>query len=159
MKDIVTYINEVSKGLVQRAYNKATGAQKNRIKKLYKEIYDDDVTKSDISHIDFEIEATYEYEQEQMIKRGFKQWPQDMLDKIDKVYVEVSDDDEDELEYTIYINDNGPWRCSWKLKNNSDDFYFYNSNFISKKKAGNYPNVELIIAYIYEYAKKHNIRF
>ena len=41
-----------------------------------------DVTKSDISHIDFEIEATYEYEQEQMIKRGFKQWPQDMLDKI-----------------------------------------------------------------------------
>ena len=28
MKDIVTYINEVSKGLVQRAYNKASGAQK-----------------------------------------------------------------------------------------------------------------------------------
>ena len=34
MKDITTYINEVSKGLAQRAYNKATGAQKNRIKKL-----------------------------------------------------------------------------------------------------------------------------
>ena len=53
MKDIVTYINEVSKGLVQKAYNKATGAQKNRIKALYKEIYGSDITKSDISNIKF----------------------------------------------------------------------------------------------------------
>lgn len=49
MKDIVTYINEVSKKLVKRAYDKAEGAQKNRIKRLYKAVYDDEIDK-DISY-------------------------------------------------------------------------------------------------------------
>ena len=47
MKDIVTYINEVSKELAQRAYKKAKGAQKNRIKKLYKEIHGKDISIKD----------------------------------------------------------------------------------------------------------------
>lgn len=47
MKDIVTYINEVSKELAQRTYNKATGAQKNRIKKLYKAAHGEDLDTAD----------------------------------------------------------------------------------------------------------------
>lgn len=47
MKHLTQYINEVSKELAQRAYNKATGAQKNRIKKSYKEIYGDNLDTDD----------------------------------------------------------------------------------------------------------------
>ena len=46
MKNLIEYINEVSRDLVFRAYNKASGVQKKRIKKLYNELYDadDDLT-------------------------------------------------------------------------------------------------------------------
>jgi len=47
MKDITTYINEVSKELAQRAYDKATGAQKNRIKKGYKVAHGEDLDTTD----------------------------------------------------------------------------------------------------------------
>ena len=82
MKDIVTYINEVSKGLVQKAYNKATGAQKNRIKKLYKEIYGDDIEKSDVSHIKFSFFDDAKDEDifsEEDIKEAFSWWDQETL--------------------------------------------------------------------------------
>ena len=89
MKDIITYINEVSKGLAQRAYNKATGAQKNRIKKLYKEIYGDDVEKSDVSNINFNIDIN-KYDNDsylRMVKSIFSKWSQTAIDSIKKVSI------------------------------------------------------------------------
>ena len=89
MKDIVTYINEVSKGLAQRAYNKATGAQKNRIKKLYKEIYGDDVEKSDVSNINFNIDIN-KYDNDSylsMVKSIFSMWSQTAIDSIKNVSI------------------------------------------------------------------------
>jgi len=89
MKDIVIYINEVSKGLVQRAYNKASGAQKNRFKKLYKEIYGDDVEKSDISKINFNIDIN-KYDNDRylsMVKNIFTEWSQTAIDSIKKVSI------------------------------------------------------------------------
>jgi hypothetical protein len=93
MKDIVTFINEVSKGLAQRAYNKATGAQKNRIKKLYKEIYGDDVTKSDVSHIEFDFYDDAKYEDiftHDEIKEAFSLWDQETLNKINNISIYYS---------------------------------------------------------------------
>ena len=93
MKDIVTYINEVSKSLVQRAYNKAIGAQKNRLKKLYKEIYGDDVTKSDVSHIEFDFYDDAKYEDiftHDEIKEAFSMWDQETLNKINNISIYYS---------------------------------------------------------------------
>ena len=91
MKDITTYINEVSKGLAQRAYNKATGAQKNRIKKLYKEIYGDDVTKSNISHIKFDYELYSDMSiSKNEIENEFKRWNQLSLDGLKKIDIKTS---------------------------------------------------------------------
>ena len=93
MKDIITYINEVSKGLVQRAYNKAIGAQKNRLKKLYKEIYGDDVTKSDVSHIEFDFYDDAKYEDiftHDEIKEAFSMWDQETLNKINNISIYYS---------------------------------------------------------------------
>ena len=95
MKDIVTYINEVSKGLVQRAYNKATGAQKNRLKKLYKEIYGDDIEKSDVSHIKFNFYDDAKYEDiftHDEIKEAFSLWDQETLNKINNISIYYSYD-------------------------------------------------------------------
>ena len=117
MKDITTYINEVSKGLVQRAYNKATGAQKNRIKKLYKEIYGGDINKKDVSEIDFfvdneELERYELYDwtiDEDRVKECFENWDQTISNTIERVklYFEIetsSNWHETELsEYTVYI--------------------------------------------------------
>jgi len=89
MKDITTYINEVSKELAQRAYDKATGAQKNRIKKLYKEIYGDDVEKSDVSNINFDIDIN-KYDNDSylsMVKSIFSKWSQTAIDSIKKVSI------------------------------------------------------------------------
>ena len=89
MKDIVTYINEVSKGLAQRAYNKATGAQKNRIKKLYKEICGDDIEKSDVSNINFNIDIN-KYDNDiylSMVKSIFSKWSQTAIDSIKNVSI------------------------------------------------------------------------
>lgn len=95
MKSITEFINEamvneVSHAFVQRAYNKASGAQKNRIKKLYQKIYGKDVSKSDTSHIKFILDKnkqgdlTYE-----MDERDLADWfiyvPQDIIDKIKTV--------------------------------------------------------------------------
>ena len=88
MKDIVTYINEVSRELAKNAYNKATGAQKNRLKKLYKEIYGDDVTKSDISHIKFSFSGDAKYQElftYDDIKDAFALWDQETLNKIHNI--------------------------------------------------------------------------
>jgi len=93
MKDIVTFINEVSKELAQRAYNKAIGAQKNRLKKLYKEIYGDDVTKSDISHIEFDFYDDAKYEDiftHDEIKEAFSMWDQETLNKINNISIYYS---------------------------------------------------------------------
>lgn len=103
MKDIVTYINEVSKDLVQRAYNKATGAQKNRIKKLYKEIYGDDVTKSDVSHIKFEFYDDAkggDIFSEDDIKEAFSWWDQETLNKINNISIYYSYDHEGNASFT-----------------------------------------------------------
>ena len=91
MKDITTYINEVSKALAQRAYNKATGAQKNRIKTLYKEIYGGDVTKSDVSHIKFDYKLYSDMSiSKDDIEDEFKRWNQQSLDGIKKIDIKTS---------------------------------------------------------------------
>jgi hypothetical protein len=107
MKDIVIYINEVSKGLVQRAYNKASGAQKNRFKKLYKEIYGDDVEKSDVSKINFNIDID-EYDNDSylsMVKSIFSKWSQTAINSIKKVSIN-SDGMWGEYTVTIKIDNN-----------------------------------------------------
>lgn len=110
MKDIVTYINEVSKGLAQRAYNKATGAQKNRIKKLYKEIYGDDIEKSDVSNINFNIDID-EYDNDRylsMVKSIFTKWSQTAIDSIKNVS----------------INSNGMWgKYTVTIKIDNNEYY------------------------------------
>lgn len=83
-------VNEVSHAFVQRAYNKASGAQKNRIKKLYQKIYGKDVSKSDISHIKFTVdknkqgEITYHID-EKYLADWFIYLSQDIVDKIKTV--------------------------------------------------------------------------
>jgi len=115
MKDIVTYINEVSKGLAQRAYNKASGAQKNRLKKLYKEIYGSDISESDVSHIKFVFnnqELVDAYGGEEEIKAAFTMWPQNILDNIHKIEFDYdydaspsySDNEYNDAEFSITID-------------------------------------------------------
>lgn len=103
MKDITTYINEVSKGLVQRAYHKATGAQKNRIKKLYKEIYGDDIEKSDVSHIKFKFyndaNDTDVFTHDD-IKNAFSWWDQETLNKINNISIDYWYDHEGNSSFT-----------------------------------------------------------
>ena len=115
MKDIVTYINEVSKGLVQRAYNKASGAQKNRLKKLYKEIYGDDVTKGDISKIDFDINTNGILDDDDL-KNEFKRWSQDVLDKINHIEIEY----EDEGTGASYGNN---FEAKWRINIDGSEYY------------------------------------
>ena len=103
MKDIITYINEVSKGLVQRAYNKASSAQKNRLKKLYKEIYGDDIEKSDVSHIKFNFFDDAKYEDvftHDDIKEAFSWWDQETLNKINNISIYYSYEHEGNSSFT-----------------------------------------------------------
>ena len=93
MKDLKEYlqINEVSRALVKKAFDKATGAQKNRIKKLYKEIYNDDLEKSDISHINFSFLRDAKGGDifgEDEIKEAFSYWSQKVIDKIDNITID-----------------------------------------------------------------------
>lgn len=93
MKNLKEYlqINEVSRALAKNAFDKATGAQKNRIKKLYKEIYNDDLEKSDISHINFTFLGDAEGGEifgEDEIKEAFSHWSQEVIDKIDNITID-----------------------------------------------------------------------
>ena len=104
MKSLIEFINEaivneVSHGLAQRAWKKASGAQKNRIEKLYKELYGKDVSKGDTSHIRFNIpedeqrsEVTYNVD-ESDLARMFSYFDQDVLDKIKEVTLSSKGDE------------------------------------------------------------------
>lgn len=157
MKDIVTYINEVSKGLVQKAYNKATGAQKNRIKKLYKEIYGDDIEKSDVSHIKFSFFDDAKDEDifsEEDIKEAFSWWDQETLNKINNISIYYSydhsgsstftqtgsfeiviDSKSYNLEYEYDRYDNGKILSSSLRSKNPDtaDIFFYIAQLYKEK--------------------------
>lgn len=112
MKDITIYINEVSKGLAQKAYNKATGAQKNRLKKLYKEIYGDDIEKTTVDNIKFDFklyaDAFSDSSYESTVKNCFKKWPQHVIDKIKTIKVYTSDT-RSETKIDIIIDDDSYW--------------------------------------------------
>ena len=93
MKDLKEYlqINEVSRTLAKNAFDKATGAQKNRIKKLYKEIYNDNLEESDISHINFKFlrdaKGGNVFEEDE-IKKAFSYWSQKVIDKINNITID-----------------------------------------------------------------------
>ena len=159
MKDITTYINEVSKGLVQRAYNKATGAQKNRIKKLYKEIYGDDIEKSDVSHIKFNFfDDAKDSDQfsENDIKDAFSWWDQETLNKINNISIYYSYDHEGNSsfiqtgEFEIVID-----RKSYKMEYEYDRYD--NGKIISSSLKSKDPDTVDIFFYIAElYKEKYN---
>ncbi len=164
MKDIVTYINEVSKGLVQRAYNKATGAQKNRLKKLYKEIYGSDVAKSDVSHIKFDVtpsEYRVDYygiytdnELLRILKTEFSKWSIDILNNIKKIDLSCSHRKYSE-EVTITIDDKRYWySADYDEDSNKEVFPIFiddsNLKNFNHKKFDGYDTIPLFIAKIYK---------
>ena len=146
-------INEVSKGLVQRAYKKATGAQKNRIKKLYKEIYGDDITKGDVSHIKFNVHSQFQDENE--IINLFKYWDQDTLDNISKIDVDEYDDGENTYNLDITI-DGKTYYANIELDDeegnieNVDSNYFDGDEYIGKfaDYLGSWDCISLLYDYI-----------
>ena len=161
MKDIVIYINEVSKGLAQRAYNKATGAQKNRIKKLYKEIYGTDVNKSDISKIKFNIDDIHR-KNDVRILDNFKLWDQDLLDNIKKIEGNIDKeeyyyDNSKIFELTITFNDDSEknYWANWEYKDNHDfdsDYKLRKTN-INGLNNSYYAEWESFIGMIYKNLK------
>lgn len=152
MKDITTYINEVSKGLAQRAYNKATGAQKNRIKKLYKEIYGDDVTKSNISHIKFDYELYSDMSiSKNEIENEFKRWNQLSLDGLKKIDIKTSNTGNGVF-ISIKIDDE-VFEVSTEYDEDNDIFEVTSSNVegIDRRDEIWAPNfIEEVIATIYK---------
>ena len=155
MKDIITYINEVSKVLAQRAYNKATGAQKNRIKKLYKEIYGEDVEKSDVSHIKFNFfddAKNGNIFSKEDITRAFSWWDQETLNKINNISIYYSYDHEGNASFTqagefeIVIDKN-----SYKMEyeyNRYDNAKILSSSL--KSKDPDTANIFVYIAQLYK---------
>ena len=163
MKDIITYINEVSKGLVQRAYNKATGAQKNRIKKLYKEIYGSDVTKSDVSHIKFILDNKGSrkdyygiYTDNGLIditKRELSYWNQTILDKIEEVHINADFYESGESVYIDIDNKNYWYEGDYGDADVNGVFSIYTTSNIkefNKKERDGYDVFKTFIAYIYK---------
>lgn len=151
MKSIVEFINEaivneVSHGLAQRAYNKASGAQKNRIKKLYKEIYGKDVNENDVSHIQFNVPkdeqaSIYGSTDESELAYCFTYLRQDIADKIKEVTLTSSDLHNDKYEITLDIDDKSYYAVfDWSAGNSGEDKYnelgceLTNTNIKSLKK-------------------------
>lgn len=161
MKNISEYIiNEVSKGLAQKAYNKATGAQKNRLKKLYKEIYGDDVEKTTLDKIKFDFklyaDAFGGSSWELTIKNCFKEWPQHIIDKIKTIKVYTSNT-RSETKIEIIIDNDKYWAS---FSDEDDILYVTNTNINNDdfKNEDIYgPHIfSVIIATIYEsYYKEH----
>lgn len=94
MKSITEFINEamvneVSHAFAQNAWKKATGAQKNRIAKLYKKIYGKDISKGDTSHITFNFPKNKNFfdDDESGIAKLFSYLSQNVLDKIKDVTI------------------------------------------------------------------------
>lgn len=133
MKSISDYINEaiineVSHGLAQRAYNKASGAQKNRIKKLYKELYGKDVSKGDTSHITFNVpkDKNFYDENESRMAKRFEYLSQNVLDKIKEVTVtsNVSGEYNENCVIDIEIDGHSYYaETNWSEDNSGKDKY------------------------------------
>ncbi len=167
MKDIVTYINEVSKGLVQKAYNKATGAQKNRIKALYKEIYGSDVAKSDVSNIKFVLDNKGDREDYygiytdndliDIVKEELSYWNQNILDKIKEVHINADFSSSGES-VSINIDNKKYWyEGDYGDEDDNEVYSIYTTSNIkayNKKNLDGYDTFRTFIARIYK--EKYN---
>lgn len=123
------YLTEISHQLAQSAYNKAKGAQKNKIKKLYQELYGKDVSKSDTSHIKFTVdknkqsELTYNIDERDLAK-WFTYISQGIVDKIKTVTLTSSDYNNN---YEIVLSvDNKKYYAEfdWSAGNSGMDEYY-----------------------------------
>lgn len=163
MKDIVTYINEVSKGLVQKAYNKATGAQKNRIKALYKEIYGSDITKSDISNIKFILDNKDDREDYygiytdndliDAVKEQLSRWNQNVLDEIKEVHINADFSSSGESVSINIDNKNYWYEGDYGDENEYGVYSIYTTSNIkayNKKNLDGYDTFSTFIAYLYK---------
>lgn len=133
MKSITQFINEamvneVSHGFAQRAWKKASGAQKNRIAKLYKKIYGKDVSKGDTSHITFNVpkDKNFYGHDESTIAKMFSYFNQDVLDKIKEVTVtsDITGSNNENCSITVEIDGHSYYaETDWSEDNSGADLY------------------------------------